>query len=126
MPQNPASHEKRRHPRARVSLFADCSARLEKPTAAEGIIEDVSMGGLRMEIPGSEDPGAFVMHSRVAGEIASDNPAMQMAFSGEVVWRQQSMADQQPSLRLGIAFDPEVVLSEVLQSLQPQRQGGQP
>lgn len=124
MPGNPQADEKRRHPRARVSLFADCSAKIDRPTAAEGVIEDVSMGGLRIEIPGLADSAAFPMHSRVGGEIASDNPAMQMPFSGEIVWRQQSAAEGQASLRLGIAFDPEVVLSEVLQSLQPLRKAG--
>lgn len=124
MAGNPQSHEKRKHVRARVSLFADCSAKINKPANAEGIIEDISMGGLRIEIPGLNDAAAFPMNSQVAGEIASDNPAMQMPFSGEIVWRQQSPADQQPSLRLGIAFEPEVVLSEVIQSLQPLRQAG--
>ncbi len=124
MPESPQSQEKRKHPRAKVNLFADLSARLDTPSAAQGLIEDVSVGGLRIEIPAFEDAAAFSPQIHVAGEIVSDNPAMQMSFSGKIVWREMVTTEGRPSLRIGIVFDPEVVLSEVLQSLKPQRGAG--
>lgn len=116
-------NDKRRYQRARVSLFADCSAQLEQPLRAEALVEDISAGGLRIQISAKVDRDAFGMHMPVRGEILSDNPALQMPFAGKIVWRSAEQADGNPILRLGIAFDAAVVLSEMLQSLKAPQTG---
>lgn len=120
-----STNEKRRHQRARVSLLTDCSAQLAEPQIVDALIEDVSRGGLRIHIVDKTPGEVFAMHATVRGEILSDNPAMQMQFSGKIVWRSAEVVDGIKILRLGIAFDAGVVLSEVLQSLKPLRTGAE-
>lgn len=55
--------------------------------------------------------------AHVRGEIVSDNPALQMYFTGKIVWLAETHEDGQRLLHIGIAFSPDVVLSEVLCSL---------
>ncbi len=118
-----APNDKRRYLRARVSLLADCSAQLAEPRRTEALIEDVSAGGLRIQLTDSSVAAAFAMNTPVRGEILSENPAMQMQFSGKIAWLSELTIDSSTVLRVGIAFDDNVVLSEMLQSLQPLRSG---
>jgi hypothetical protein len=119
-------NEKRRHPRARVSLLADCSARLSEPRILEALIEDISAGGLRILIYGNEAGEVLRVDAPVRGEIISDNPALQMPFSGKIMWRREGNAGAEKGLQVGIAFDENVVLSEVLQSLRQGHGGAKP
>ena len=118
-----APNDKRRYLRARVSLLADCSAQLAEPRRTEALIEDVSAGGLRIQLTDSSVAAAFAMNTPVRGEILSENSAMQMQFSGKIAWLSELTIDSSTVLRVGIAFDDNVVLSEMLQSLQPVRSG---
>lgn len=125
MPDN-APNEKRRYMRARVSLFADCSAELTEPRQTEALIEDISAGGLRIQINDTAGNAALALNKPVRGEILSENPAMQMQFMGKIMWLSELTIDGLAVLRVGIAFDESVVLSEMLQSLMPVRSGDNP
>lgn len=88
------------------------------------MVEDISAGGLRIQMAGEAHADVFTMNSPVRGEILSDNPALQMQFAGKIAWRSAEKAQGSEILKLGIAFDEGVVLSEMLQSLKPARGAG--
>lgn len=62
---------------------------------------------------------------RVEGKIQSENPALQMSFSGTVMWVIDFQDTGETSQRVGIKFDENVIFSEVLLSLRPARPSGE-
>lgn len=112
--------DKRKAPRARVSFFLDCNVRLDDPAIAEAIIEDLSWGGMRLNFPETPATAAIKSGDKVAGEIESENPALQMPFTGKIVWVAAFLRGGDGRQRVGVRFDDGVVYSEMLYSLRPQ------
>lgn len=112
--------EKRRNPRAKVSRFLDCTARLDKPLVNDAVIEDLSWGGMRLNFLKTPVTAYLQAGDSVVGHIESDNPALQMSFVAKVRWIEIYTARGEERQRLGIKFDEGVVSSEILYSLRPQ------
>lgn len=117
---NEKKPEKRKNPRAKVSRFLDCSARLDKPLVNEAVIEDLSWGGMRLNFAKTAVTSYLQDGDTVIGQIESDNPALQMSFVGKLRWIETYSARGEERQRAGIKFDEGVVSSEILYSLRPQ------
>lgn len=116
--------EKRRNPRAKVSRFLDCSARLDRPLVNEAVIEDLSWGGMRVNFAKTAVTSYLQAGDSVVGQIESDNPALQMSFVGKIRWIESYNARGQERQRVGVKFDEGVVASEILYSLRPHDENG--
>ena len=117
--------DKRKAPRAKVSFFLDCNVRLDQPSVPEAVIEDLSWGGIRLNFHKDAVTAGLKTGDRVMGEIESENPALQMVFTGKVMWVADFLTGGDGRRRVGISLDEEVVYSEVLHSLRPQEKAGE-
>lgn len=117
--------DKRKSPRVRVSFFLNCNVRLDQPAVAEAVIEDLSWGGMRLSFHETPATAAIKIGDKVAGEIESVNPALQMVFKGKIMWVGTFLKGGDGRRRVGVSFDEGVVYSEVLYSLRPQQKAGE-
>lgn len=117
--------DKRKAPRARVSFFLDCNVRLDQPAVPEAVIEDISWGGIRLNFQNGTATAGLKTGDKVVGEIESENPALQMVFTGKIMWVGDFLSGGDGRRRVGISFDDGVIYSEVLHSLRPQGKAGE-
>lgn len=83
------------------------------------MVEDISAGGLRIHLINTTNAPPLRVGDSVTGAIESLNPALQMSFRGKVLWVREIQDPAGAALHAGIAFDPDVVLAELILALQP-------
>lgn len=114
-PQN----EKRKFQRAKLHFSLDYNVRFDEPKELECTVEDLSAGGLRINLGNAVTGSALAAGDAIVGAIESDNPALQMNFRGRVMWIREAKDVDGATLQAGISFDPDVLLSELVVALQP-------
>ncbi len=125
MTSSKPENEQRKAQRARLHFSLDCSIRFDQPQGLDCIVEDISAGGLRINLGNAGGRPALAAGDAVVGSVESLNPALQMNFRGRVMWVREVRDAEGAIFQAGIAFDPGVVLSELIASLQASGQGAQ-
>lgn len=110
-------NEKRRHIRVWVRFFPDCFVRLHEPDMRVALLEEFSLGGMRLLVDSNLPKEKLVLGKKIAGTIESENPALRMPFSGQVRWYKMLGDESVGAMHVGIEFDKDIELSEILQSL---------
>ena len=108
MPKN------RKYERFLISQHLDCQVRLNGIQRHLLQLCDISEGGMMVLISSPEDLGVFSPPEDIAGEIVSDNTALQMAFSGKIVWKRNFTESGRAFCSMGIQFAAGVKLPDAI------------
>lgn len=110
-------HENRKYERFLISQHFDCSVRLDGIEKHALQLSDISEGGMMVLLTAKEDFPIFNPPQQILGEIISDNTAIQMRFSGRIVWKRNFQESGRDFASMGIQFAPDVKLPEAIREM---------
>lgn len=110
-------HENRKYERFLISQHFDCSVRLDGIDKHLLQLSDISEGGMMVLLSAKEDFPVFNPPQEILGEIISDNTAIQMRFSGRIVWKRNFQESGRDFASMGIQFAPGVELPEAIRDM---------
>lgn len=110
-------HENRKYERFLVSQHLDCKVRLGSTGNHLLQLCDISEGGMMVLLSSKEDLTAFDPPQEIAGEIVSDNTAIQMQFSGKIVWKRDFRESGRAFASMGIQFAAGIALPEAIREM---------
>ena len=102
--------ENRKYERFLISQHLDCKVHLNGIANHLLQLSDISEGGMMVLLSSKEDLAIFNPPQETAGEIVSDNTAIQMQFSGRIVWKRHFQESGRAFASMGIQFGPGVKL----------------
>lgn len=109
--------DNRKYERFLVSQHLDCRVRLNGIENHLLQLSDISEGGMMVLLSSKEDLDVFSPPQNIAGEIVSDNTAIQMGFSGKIVWKRNFLESGRAFCSMGIQFAADVKLPEAIREM---------
>ncbi len=109
--------ENRKYERYLVSQHLDCKVRLDGIEKHLMQLSDISEGGMMVLLSAKEDRDLFSPPQHIAGEIVSDNTAIQMRFSGKIVWKRDFKESGRSFSSMGIQFASDVRLPDAIHEM---------
>ena len=109
--------EQRHFKRVLARRFGGCRVQLKVPEAADAMLVDISVGGMKILLEKDLPESAVATGTPVSGEVGSENPAFRMTFSGTVAWQRQQPLDGKMATAIGLRFADYTPLPDALMNL---------